>query len=68
MRVDRSLLGSADEEYHLGPYIVYSRIAYNLPFNVNYFIMAFITNVYPVFILYVCVFYVYVTHGSSYRP
>ena len=39
--VDRSLLCSANEEHHLGSCIVYSRIAYNLPFNVNYFDIGF---------------------------
>ena len=60
--VDRSLLCSANEEQHLGSYIVYSRIAYNLPFNVNYFISAFNANVNPVFILYLCVCFMFMWH------
>ena len=46
---DRSLtlLCSANEEHHLGSYIVYCRVAYNLLLYVNYFIVAFNANVYP---------------------
>ena len=39
--VDCSLLCSTNEEHqlHVGSYVVYFRIADNLPFNVNYFIL-----------------------------